>query len=135
MSLSISRKILEMGEAFERPESILDLFVIQDSQTVKAKGFYGKGGHHTSEDDGVLERVDRPVSGRCKIPEKAARERIAGASRVADVLQRKRWRPEHLTSTEHQHAVFTPLDDQVLGPARQHPVGHLHQVGISPEGP
>src|SRR6478736_488966 len=135
MPLSVSRKILEMGEALERPESILDLFVIQDSQTVKTKGFYGKGGHHASEDDGLFERVDRPVSGRCKIPEEAARERVAGASRVADVLQRKRRCPEHLTSTEHQHAVFTPLDDEVLGPARQHRTGHFHQVGISSEGP
>src|SRR4030095_12754199 len=96
MPLSVSRKILEMGETFERPESILDLFVIQDSQTVKTKGFYGKGGHHATEDDGLFERVDRPVSGRCKIPEKHARERVAGATRVADVLPPKHRGPEHL---------------------------------------
>src|SRR4030095_13752537 len=101
MPLSVSRKILEMGETFERPESILHLFVIYDSQTVKTKGCSGKGAHHASEDDGLFERVDRPVAGRCKIAEKAARERVACASRVADVLQRTRRCPEHLTSTEH----------------------------------
>ena len=75
-----------MGEAFERPESILDLFVIQDSQTVKTKGFYGKGGHDAPEDDRLFEGVNRPVPRRRKIAEKAAREGVAGAGGIADIL-------------------------------------------------
>ena len=42
MPLSISRNILEMGQLLKGSKPILNLFVVQDSQTVKTKGFYGK---------------------------------------------------------------------------------------------
>src|SRR5262245_34565775 len=37
-----SRKVLEMGQLLEGSKSFFNFFVVQDSQTVKAKGFYGK---------------------------------------------------------------------------------------------
>src|SRR6187551_1401526 len=100
--VTVSRKVLEMGEALKRLEPILDLFVIQDSQTVKTKGFYGKGGHHASEDDRLFEGVHRPVARRREIAEKTARERVSGAGRVTNVLQRKGRRSEDLISVEHE---------------------------------
>src|SRR5262245_43740601 len=98
-----------MGEAFKCSESILDLFVIQDSQTVKTKGFYGKGRHHASEDDRLFERINRPIPRCCKIAEKAARECVAGAGRIAHILQRKCRSPEHLSPAEHEHAILSPF--------------------------
>src|SRR6187549_1098266 len=130
-----SRKVLKMSEALERSESILDLFVIQDSQTVKTKGFYCKGGHHASKDDRLFERVHRTVPGGGKIAEKTSGERVAGAGWISDILQRKGRSPEYLSPGEHEHTVFPALDDEVLRAACQDLAGHFHKIGILAKRP
>src|SRR5262245_16698734 len=130
-----SRKVLKMSEALERSESILDLFVIQDSQTVKTKGFYCKGGHHTSKDDCLFERVHRTVPGGSKIAEKASGERDAGAGWIANILQQKGRSHEDLSPAEHEHTVFAALDDEVLRAACQDLAGDLHKIGILAQRP
>jgi hypothetical protein len=41
-SESASRNVLEMSQLLEGSKPFFNFFVVQDSQSVKAKGFYGK---------------------------------------------------------------------------------------------
>ena len=75
-----------MGEPFEGSETFLDLFVIQDSQTVKTKGFYGKRGHDAAKNDRLFELLERAVARRREIAQEAAGERVAGTGRIADIF-------------------------------------------------
>src|SRR5262249_35487947 len=124
------RDVLKMGELLKRPEAFLDLFVIQDSQTVKTKGFYGKRGHDASKDDRLFEGVDRPVPCCRQIAQKAAGKGVAGPCRIAYVFQRDGGGAKHLLLIEHEHPVLAPFDDEVLRPPCQNVLRNLHQIGI-----
>ena len=54
-----------MGQLFEFTKPSLNLFVIQDAQSVKTKGFYGKRGHDAAEDDRLLQRLGITAGDQC----------------------------------------------------------------------
>src|SRR5215217_9226315 len=122
-----------MGQTLELPVTRLNLFVIQDTQSVKTKGFYGKGRHHAAEDNRLLHRFGRSVSRRSQMAEKPAGEGVPGACRIANVFQGIRRRPKDLLIMKHEDAVFSALDDEILGSSRQHQLGHFQKIGILPE--
>src|SRR4051794_6372851 len=103
-----------MRQAFELPVTRLNLFVIQDAQSVKTKGFYGKRRHHAPEDNRLLHRFGRSVACRRQIAEEPARKRVARSSGITNILQRKRRCAEDLLFREHEDAVFASLDDEML---------------------
>src|SRR5512143_960029 len=115
-----------MGQALEGTETFLNLFVIQDPQTVKTKGFYGKRGHDAPEHDRLLEGLHRPISRRSQMTQKASCKGIAGTGWITHVFQREGGSAKDLLLVEHQHPILSAFDDEMLGPPRQDFLRHLH---------
>ena len=61
-------------------------------------------------------RIDASVNVPVSEPilHKSARKSVAGSCGVFHLLERKRWRAEHLLPVEQQDAVFSTLDDEML---------------------
>src|SRR5262249_13574481 len=132
---SDSRNVLEMSQLLKGPKPFLNLFVVQDSQTVKTKGFYCKGRHHTPEDDCLLERLDRMIAGGRQVAQETAGKGISRTGWITHVFKRKGRSPEYLLLVEHQDSVLPALDDKVLGPPCEYFLCDLHQIRIFAQRP
>ena len=88
------------------------------------------GRHDRADDDGTAEVVVREVVGVGEVAEEAAREGVAGAGRVGDVLERVAGGDEDMAVLlDQERAVLALLDDDGLGTELEDALGGGQEVG------
>ena len=68
-----------------------------------------------------------------KIAEKASGERVAGAGRISNCLERVGWRAEDVFLEEQKRTVLSQLHDHRVRPHRAQRFGHRQRMVITGE--
>src|SRR4051812_48045051 len=118
-----------MCQTLEFAKPRFDLFVVENTQAVKAKGFYRKRRHHATENNGLTDGGLGEIPSGREISHKPTRKRVSSSRRVFHLLERKRRRAKHLLMIEHQHAIFAAFDNEMLGSPCQDRVRDLYEIG------
>src|SRR5437867_2868434 len=81
----------ELRERDELAVAPLDVVAGERPEPATAEVLDDVGGEHAAVDDGAAESRFRAVPGARQVAHEAAGERVAGAGRVEDLLQRVGW--------------------------------------------
>src|ERR1051325_3664701 len=108
---------LEILEVSQRPEVLIPLLHIRErdlAQAVERELLHRERRQHAAEDRGAAELEVRHLAAGGEVTEEAAREGVARAGGVEDVLERIGRRGEDRVLRYQQHAVLAALDDERL---------------------
>ena len=131
----------EPGQPPEFTYPLLDLFACHPGGAQQRKALAAKRGHDAPVNHRAPKVMLDGAFGRREVTHHPADERIAGACRVFDHLERIRRRDEHALTRHRYRAVLALLHEHDLGPERQDVPGGLEQVfrpalgwGVTPPG-
>src|SRR5262245_23849008 len=108
-----------MREIFELMETGVNLFRLELAQAVATELFDVVGSYDRAVDDGAAQRGLVDLVGLRQIPHEAAREAVAGASRVEDVFERIGGDGKEGVRCKQGGSVFAAFDHEQLWPPAQ----------------
>src|SRR5580700_10273015 len=110
--------LLERSAVLEFPKARLNLVAGQRAEAVHAEVLATEAAHHRAVNHGAAQLRHVRLAVRrlnplpSQIAHEAAREGIARARRVENILQQVAWRDEMLAPVEKDCAILAALDDQ-----------------------
>jgi glycerol-3-phosphate dehydrogenase (NAD(P)+) len=108
----------EMDEIDERPEALADGPEVQGAEAIQAEVLHGVGGQHRPENHRVADVHRARPAGVREPAHEPTGERVPGAGRVDDGLDREGGGGEHPAFMEKQGSGVAPLDHDGPGPER-----------------
>src|ERR1700682_4699673 len=129
---------VDVVEVRERAEVLITLLNVREDdlpQAIERELLDRERREDAPEDSAAAKLPVRDVLARGEIAEEPAGERIAGAGRIEDVLQRIRRSGEDGVGRDHHDPVLSSLDDERLRPERKDLSAALHEVRLFRELP
>src|SRR5678816_1793052 len=109
-------------------DSRVDLSARKSHQSLGGEFFHREASHRGSKHHCTTHVRFTQVTGAREISNEAAGERVACPSGVEHILERERGREENTFAVEHERAVLSLLDDDMLRAAVHYPFCCLHEV-------
>src|SRR5438309_7493950 len=103
------------NERLELPNAALDTGHIRPLDPVDAEVLHREGSADRTVKDGLAESAVIERSRAREVAEQPTRERVAGASGIAHLVERVRRRPEDPVGGQKERAVLSSLDDDGAG--------------------